>query len=82
MILKLLKKLKIKAWIVVNRSDMGEVSHEDLLEKYDAEIIAEIPIMDEILRSYVSGVPVVEKYPDSEAAKIFEDIARRIEEVL
>jgi len=82
MILKLLKKLKIKAWIVVNRSDMGEVSHEDLLEKYDAEIIAEIPIMDEILKSYVSGVPVVEKYPDSEATKIFESIARRIEEVL
>ena len=82
MILKLLKKLNIKAWVVVNRSNMGNISHEDLLKKYDAEIIAEIPMMDEILHAYVSGIPVVEKYPDGEAAKIFENIAKRIEEVL
>ena len=82
MILKLLEKLKLKAWIVVNRSDMGSVEHGDLLRKHDAEIIAEIPILEEILKSYVSGIPVVEKFPESEAAKIFESIAERIEEVL
>jgi len=82
MILKLLKKLKLKAWIVVNRSDMGKISHEDLVKKYDAEIIAEIPMMEEILKAYVEGIPVVDKYPQSEAAKIFENIAKRIEEVL
>ena len=82
MILKLLKKLNLKAWIVINRSDMGNINHTELLEKYDAEVIAEIPMMDEILHAYVSGIPVVEKYPDGEAAKIFENIAKRIEEVL
>ncbi len=82
MILKLLKKLNLKAWIVVNRSDMGDIRHEDLLKRYDAEIIAEIPIMDEILKSYVSGEPVVKKYPEGEAARIFEGIVKRIEEVL
>ena len=81
MILKLLKKLKLKAWVVINRSDIGSISHEDILKNYDAEIIAEIPMLDEILKSYVSGVPVVEKFPDSRATKIFEDIAKRIEEV-
>ena len=82
MILKLLKKLKLKAWIVVNRSDIGKISHDELLKNYDAEIIAEIPMLDEILKSYVSGVPVVEKFPNSRAARIFEDIAKRVEEVL
>ena len=82
MILKLLKKLKLKAWIVVNRSNIGNISHEEILKNYDAEIIAEIPMLDEILKSYVSGVPVVEKFPDSIAAKIFEEITKRIEEVL
>ncbi len=82
MILKLLKKLGLRGWVVVNRSDMGNVSQDDILKKYDAEIIAEIPMMEEIVKSYVSGVPVVEKYPKSEAAKIFENIAKRVEEVL
>ncbi len=82
MILKLLKKLNLKAWIVINRSDIGKISHEGLLKNYNAEIIAEIPMFDEILESYVSGVPVVEKFPNSRAAKIFESIAERIEEVL
>ncbi len=82
MILKLLKKLNLKAWVVVNRSDLSDISHEKLVEKYDAEIIAEIPMSDEILKSYVEGIPVVLKYPDSKAARIFEDITRRVEEVI
>ena len=83
MILKLLKKLNLDAWIVINRSDLGDVKeHYSLAEKYGGEIIASIPMSDEVLRSYVSGVPVVEKYPDSEAAKIFGDIAKRVEEVM
>ncbi len=81
MILKLLKKLKLKAWVVINRSDISTISHDEILKKYDAEIIAEIPMLEEILKSYVSGVPVVEKFPDSRATKIFEDITKRIEEV-
>ncbi len=83
MILKLLKKLNLKPWIIVNRSDLGPLdTHRKIAEKYNAEIIAEIPMLREILDSYVSGVPVVEKYPDSEATKIFESIVKRIEEVL
>lgn len=83
MILKLLKKLNLKAWLVINRSDLGSTEkHKEIAEKYGAEIIAEIPMTDEILDSYVSGVPVVEKYPNGQASKIFKDIVRRIEEVM
>ena len=83
MILKLLKKLNLKAWIVINRSDLGDAKeHYSLAEKYRGEIIASIPMSDEVLKSYVSGVPVVEMYPNSEAAKIFGDIAKRVEEVM
>jgi len=82
MILKLLKKLNLKAWVVINRSDLSEISHDEIVEKYNAEIIAEIPMMDEIMKSYVSGIPVVEMYPDSRASQIFANIVKRIEEVM
>ena len=83
MILKLLVKLNLKAWVVVNRSDLGSVdNHRKIAEKYGAEIIAEIPMNDEILKSYVSGVPAVEMYPDGEVTRIFNNIVRRIEEVM
>ncbi len=83
MILKLLKKLDLKAWVVINRSDLGShEGHYTLADRYDADIIAKIPMSDEILKSYVSGIPVVEMYPDSNASKIFEKIVRRIEEVM
>ena len=81
MILKLLKKLNLKAWIVVNRSDLSDISHDSIVRKYDAEIIAEIPMLDEIVKSYVVGVPAVKKYPNSKATEIFEQIVKRIEEV-
>ena len=82
MILKLLNKLNLKAWVVVNRSDLSDISHDSIVEKYGGEIIAEIPMSDEILKSYVEGVPVVVKYPESKPSKIFESIAKRIEEVI
>jgi len=82
MILKLLKKLEIKGWVVVNRSDMASVNHRPVVERYGAEIIAEIPQSEEVLKSYVKGTPLVRKYPNSEIAGIFRDIVKRIEEVM
>jgi len=80
MILKLLQKLGIRGWVVVNRSDMAVVDHVPLIEKYGAEIVAEIPQSEEVLRSYVEGVPLVRRYPDSEIAHTFREIVKRIEE--
>ncbi len=82
MILKLLKKLNLKAWIVVNRSDLSDISHEKMAEKYQAEIIANIPMSEEVIKSYVEGIPIAKKYPNSEAARIFSDIAKRVVEVV
>ncbi len=83
MILKLLKRLGLRAWIVINRSDLGSTEeHRRIADRYGAEIIAEIPMSDDILRSYVSGEPAVKMFPGGEAAKIFREIARRVEEVM
>lgn len=83
MILKLLEKLKLKAWIVINRSDLGDITnHKRIAEKYGAEIIAEIPTSDEIVKSYVSGVPVVKMYPQGVTANVFREIAKRVEGVM
>ncbi len=82
MILKLLKKLKLHAWVIVNRYDMGSADYREIVEKYNAEIIAEIPMSEDVMKSYVSGVPVVKYNPNGEVASILKDVASRIEEVL
>jgi len=57
--LKLLKKLKIPAKIILNRADIGNRNLiEEIAEKYKTKIIAEIPYKKEILESYSKGEPI------------------------
>lgn len=58
-ILKLLKKLKIKSSIILNRSDVGDKNIiENLAEKYNARLTVEIPYSKEIIKKYSKGMPV------------------------
>ncbi|AJC72005.1 cobyric acid synthase CobQ [Thermococcus guaymasensis DSM 11113] len=77
LILKLGKLMKLETWVVVNRSDLGDVGKvAEIAEKYGAEIVAEIPYSENIVKSYVSGKPIVlENVPE---AKIFRDLAERV----
>ncbi|MBW2980519.1 ATP-binding protein [Candidatus Woesearchaeota archaeon] len=62
LILKLLRILKIKTKVVINRSDIGD---KDLIKKiarkYNTGIIAEIPYSKKIIESYSRGKPVKDK---------------------
>ena len=59
LILNLLKRLKIEANIVLNRSDIGDKKIiQDLAEKFDSGITAEIPYSKEIVKQYSRGEPV------------------------
>ncbi len=82
LILQLGKLMKIPTWVVVNRSDLGDVGKvRELAEKYGAEIVAEIPPYSEnIVKSYVEGKPIaLTDYPEAE---IFKGLAERVAEFL
>jgi len=77
LILQLGKLMGIPTWVVVNRSDLGEKGRVyELAEKYGAEVVAEIPYSENIVRSYVSGKPIaLTDYPEAE---IFTGLAERV----
>jgi len=77
LILELGKLMSIPTWVVVNRADLGEKEKVyELAKKYGAEVVAEIPYSENIVRSYVEGKPIVlTDYPE---AKIFEGLAEKV----
>ncbi|WP_258084123.1 ATP-binding protein [Thermococcus thermotolerans] len=81
LILRLAKMMGIPAAVVVNRSDIGDVAKVcEIAGKYGAEVIAEIPYSENVIRSYVAGRPVVlTDYPEAE---IFREMAERVVELL
>ncbi len=61
-ILQLLSRLNKKSRIIINRSDVGDKRQlSDLSDKYDSEILLEIPYSEEIVAAYSSGNPIVIK---------------------
>ncbi|MFA4640082.1 P-loop NTPase [Pyrococcus kukulkanii] len=81
LILQLGKLMGIETWVVINRADLGNVNEVyERAERYNAKVIAEIPYSENIVKTYVSGTPIVTTdYPEAE---IFRGIAERIYEFL
>ncbi|NJE00269.1 cobalamin biosynthesis protein CobQ [Thermococcus sp. LS1] len=81
LILRLAQLMDIPAMIIVNRSDLSDVGKvREIAERYSAEIIAEIPYSENVIRSYVEGRPIVlSDYPE---AQIFRKIAERVVEFI
>jgi MinD superfamily P-loop ATPase len=81
LILELAKLMGIEAWVVVNRADIGEKQRvKEIVERYNAEIVGEIPYSEAIIRSYVKGEPIV--LTDSKEAGIFRNLAKKIADYL
>ncbi len=73
LILKLLKILKKESKIVVNRSDIGDKNLiRNLVKKYKAKIIAEIPYSKRFIELYSEGKPMQNK----NISKIIEEIKK------
>jgi len=71
--------------IVLNRADIpGGLKDKVVKISQDrgVKIVAEVPMDDELLRSYISGEPVVKKSPDSPAAATLLSLARHVLETL
>ncbi|MHA1264502.1 MAG: nucleotide-binding protein [Candidatus Helarchaeota archaeon] len=70
--------------IVINRSDLTteNLNFDTLAEKYHATVIGEIPMSREIQLSYAEGIPVLEKYPESEIISNFQNIFKNLVEII
>ena len=71
-ILDLAQELELPAEIVLNKADVPGGLKDELLgisRERGIKIAAEIPMDDQLLRSYISGEPLVKKFPNSPAAK-------------
>jgi len=62
LILKLCKKLKVPAVVVLNRADIGDKSLiQEVAEEYNTKVISEVPYKKEILKAYSRGKPIQHK---------------------
>jgi MinD superfamily P-loop ATPase len=80
-ILDLARELELPTEIVLNKADVPGGLKDELLSisrERGIGIVAEIPMDDELLRSYISGEPIVKKTPNSPAAKALLSIVRYV----
>ncbi len=80
LILSLLELFKVRGTVFVNRADLpGRVDEiAGVAGRHGMEIETGLNLDQQLLDSYVHGIPVVTMHPHSRAAMTFTDIARRI----
>ncbi len=70
-ILQLLKRLDINTSVIINRSDVGDISLiQDLLSRYGTETICNIPYSEEIVDCYANGKPIEAEFVDEVLKRI------------
>jgi MinD superfamily P-loop ATPase len=77
LMLSLLDMFTLSRSVFVNRSDMpGDVDEiREIAAGHDTAIETALELDDDLLASYVSGVPIVQSSPDSQAAQTFLSLA-------
>jgi MinD superfamily P-loop ATPase len=77
LILSLLDMFKVSRTIFINRSDLpGNMNEmQEVAADHATQIETGLRLDDDLLASYIEGVPVVEAYPESQAAKTFLGLA-------
>jgi len=84
-ILDLTRELGVPTEIVLNKADVPGGFKDELLSisrERGIEIVAEIPMDDELLRSYISGEPLVKRSPNSPAAKALLPLVQHVRKML
>lgn len=84
-ILDLARELGLPVDVVLNKADVPGGLKDELLNicrERGIEITAEIPLDEELLRSYIAGEPLVKKAPDSPAGKALMSLVLSIRDKL
>lgn len=74
----------VKSYIVVNKASINPDFRgiEEFARENDLEIIGEVPYDSTIPMSACMRKPLLEAYPDSEAAKAIEDLVDRVDKII
>jgi MinD superfamily P-loop ATPase len=77
LILSLLDMFAIKKDVVINRADLPgrQAAIRETTAAHDGEIVTELDLDEELLASYLEGIPVVDFRPDSQASTTFMEMA-------
>lgn len=80
LILSLLDMFEVKRSVFINRADMGGAKNVvvPITQKHNTPIATGLKMEQELLQSYVEGVPVVRMFPESIAARTFNQLAQAI----
>ena len=84
-ILELTRELDLPVGVILNKADVPGGLRGDIIKtsrEFGVDVIAEIPMDTELLRSYISGRPLVEMSRDSPAARSLLSIVSRVKEIL
>lgn len=84
-ILELTHELGIQTSVVLNRADipggLRDIIHK-LCIQHNVEVISEIPLDNKLLESYVSGTPVVKKFPNASSSVALFKLANTLREMV
>ncbi len=77
LMLSLLDMFKVDRSVFINRADLpGRMNDiQSVAAAHETQIETGLKLDDDLLTSYVNGIPVVEAYPDSQAARTFMALA-------
>ncbi len=84
-ILELTHELDLPVEVILNKAGISSGLKEDIIKishEFGTEVVAEIPMDTELLRSYISGRPLVEMSKDSPAARSLLSIVSHVKEML
>ncbi len=85
LILDLARELELPVEVVLNKADVPGGLKDELLKichERGIKLTAEIPLDEELLRSYIAGEPLVKKAPDSPAGKALMSLVLSIRDKL
>jgi len=75
---EVLRKLKIRFGVVINRSDLGDEKTDQYCKEQNIPILMRIPFKKEIAVAYSKGEPIVKTFP--EYRKDFEELFNKIKD--
>ena len=84
-ILDLAEELELPVGIVLNKADVRGGLKDELLtiaRERGTSIIAEIPFDKEVFHSYMTGIPVVKKAPESSAGRALKYLVSSVDKML
>jgi len=79
LILELVKEMKLKAWVVINKANIGDEGLVvNIVRNFNIPIVSKLPYSEYLIKSYVNGEPLVLTYPETTIATALTELSEQI----